>query len=30
VRDLNVQKTIDRIIFLRICEDCGTEDYGRL
>ena len=32
VRDLNyaVQKTIDRIIFLRICEDRGTEDYGRL
>jgi len=32
VRDLNfaVQKTIDRLIFLRICEDGGTEDYGRL
>ncbi|MBU2605330.1 MAG: N-6 DNA methylase [Alphaproteobacteria bacterium] len=32
VRDLNfsVQKTIDRIIFLRICEDRGSEDYGRL
>jgi hypothetical protein len=32
VRDLNyaVQKIIDRIIFLRICEDRGTEDYGRL
>ena len=32
VRDLNyaVQKTIDRIIFLRICEDRGIEDYGRL
>jgi len=32
VRDLNfaVQKTIDRIIFLRICEDRGTEDYKRL
>ncbi|HKK18474.1 MAG TPA: DNA methyltransferase, partial [Opitutales bacterium] len=32
VRDLNyaVQKTIDRLIFLRICEDRGTEDYGRL
>ncbi|MGJ3242831.1 MAG: type I restriction endonuclease, partial [Opitutales bacterium] len=31
VRDLNyaVQKTIDRLIFLRICEDRGTEDYGR-
>jgi len=25
-----VQKTIDRVIFLRICEDRGTEDYGRL
>lgn len=32
VRDLNyaVQKTIDRLIFLRICEDRGSEDYGRL
>jgi len=32
VRDLNfaVQKTIDRMIFLRICEDRGSEDYGRL
>ncbi len=32
VRDLNyaVQKTIDRIIFLRICEDRGSENYGRL
>ncbi len=31
-RDLNyaVQQTIDRIIFLRICEDRGLEDYGRL
>ncbi|KAA1173955.1 N-6 DNA methylase [Marinobacter salinexigens] len=31
-RDLNfaVQKTIDRIVFLRICEDRGTEDYKRL
>lgn len=31
-RDLNfaIQKIIDRIIFLRICEDRGTEDYGRL
>lgn len=31
-RDLNfvVQKTIDRIIFLRICEDRGMETYGRL
>ena len=32
VRDINyaVQKTIDRLIFLRMCEDRGTEDYGRL
>jgi hypothetical protein len=32
VRDLNfaVQKTIDRLVFLRICEDRGTQDYGRL
>ncbi|MEI6035594.1 MAG: N-6 DNA methylase [Verrucomicrobiae bacterium] len=32
VRDLNfaVQKTIDRLVFLRICEDRGTEDYARL
>ena len=31
-RELNfaIQKTIDRIIFLRICEDRGIEDYGRL
>lgn len=31
-RDLNftVQQTIDRIIFLRICEDRGIESYGRL
>ena len=31
-RDLNyaVQATIDRIIFLRICEDRGIEIYGRL
>ncbi|TVS16703.1 MAG: restriction endonuclease subunit M, partial [Planctomycetaceae bacterium] len=31
-RDLNfaVQKTIDRLIFLRICEDRGMETYGRL
>ena len=30
--DLNyaVQMTIDRIVFLRICEDRGIEDYGRL
>lgn len=25
-----VQKTIDRIVFLRICEDRGIEEYGRL
>ncbi|MBN1866490.1 N-6 DNA methylase [Candidatus Sumerlaeota bacterium] len=31
-RDLNyaVQQSIDRIVFLRICEDRGIEDYGRL
>jgi SAM-dependent methyltransferase len=31
-RELNycVQTTIDRIIFLRICEDRGIEDYGHL
>jgi hypothetical protein len=31
-RDINfaVQRTIDRIVFLRICEDRGVEDYGRL
>jgi hypothetical protein len=31
-RELNfaVQTTIDRVIFLRICEDRGIEDYGRL
>ena len=31
-RELNfsVQQTIDRIIFLRICEDRGIEEYGRL
>ncbi len=31
-RQLNtaVQGTIDRLIFLRICEDRGIEDYGRL
>src|SRR5262245_16554424 len=30
--DLNfaVQRTIDRIVFLRICEDRGVEEYGRL
>lgn len=32
VRDLNyaVQKIIDRIIFLRVCEDRGTEEYRKL
>ncbi|MBN1934640.1 MAG: restriction endonuclease subunit M, partial [Anaerolineae bacterium] len=32
VRELNraVQMTIDRLIFLRICEDRGIEPYGRL
>ncbi len=32
VRDLNfaVQRTIDRIIFLRMCEDRGIESYGQL
>ena len=31
-RDLNfaVQRTIDRIVFLRICEDRGVEPYGTL
>ncbi len=31
-RDINyaVQLTIDRIIFLRICEDRGIEDYGQM
>lgn len=31
-RNLNftVQQTIDRIVFLRICEDRGIEHYGRL
>lgn len=31
-RDINfsVQRVIDRIVFLRICEDRGIEDYGRL
>jgi hypothetical protein len=30
--DINfaVQRTIDRIVFLRICEDRGVEDYGQL
>ena len=32
VREINfaVQRTIDRIIFLRMCEDRGAEDYARL
>ncbi len=32
VRELNyaVQRTIDRIIFLRMCEDMGAEKYGQL
>lgn len=32
VQELNfsVQKIIDRIIFLRICEDRGIEEYGKL
>ncbi len=32
VHELNfaVQRTIDRIIFLRMCEDRGIEDYGQL
>ena len=32
VRELNhaVQRTVDRMIFLRICEDRGIENYGRL
>ena len=31
-RELNfaVQRTIDRLIFLRICEDRGIEHYGKL
>ncbi len=31
-REMNhaVQATIDRIVFLRICEDRGIEDYGQL
>ncbi len=31
-RELNfaVQQTIDRIVFLRICEDRGIENYGGL
>jgi hypothetical protein len=32
MRELNfaVQRTIDRLVFLRICEDRGIEPYGRL
>jgi len=32
VHELNfaIQHTIDRVIFLRICEDRGVENYGRL
>jgi hypothetical protein len=32
VRELNfaVQLTIDRIIFLRMCEDRGIEPYGQI
>jgi len=32
VREINyaIQKTVDRIIFLRICEDRGIEPYGQL
>jgi len=32
VREINfaVQKTVDRLIFLRICEDRGIESYGQL
>ncbi len=32
LQDLNesVQRIIDRVVFLRICEDRGIEDYGRL
>jgi predicted type IV restriction endonuclease len=32
VHELNfaVQRTIDRVIFLRMCEDRGIEEYGRL
>ncbi|MBI5560130.1 MAG: N-6 DNA methylase [Deltaproteobacteria bacterium] len=28
--NFSVQHTIDRVIFLRICEDRGIEDYGQL
>ncbi|MCD6328282.1 N-6 DNA methylase [bacterium] len=32
VREMNqaVQRTVDRILFLRMCEDRGVEKYGRL
>ncbi|MBN1592402.1 MAG: N-6 DNA methylase, partial [Candidatus Coatesbacteria bacterium] len=32
VREMNqaVQRTVDRILFLRMCEDRGIEQYGRL
>jgi type I restriction-modification system DNA methylase subunit len=30
VLNFSVQRTIDRIIFLRICEDRGIEPYGKL
>jgi len=32
VHELNfaVQRTVDRVIFLRMCEDRGIEEYGRL
>ncbi len=32
VKEINfaVQRTIDRILFLRMCEDRGIEDYGQL
>ena len=31
-RELNnaTQRTLDRIVFLRVCEDRGVEDYGKL
>lgn len=28
--NITVQQTIDRIVFLRMCEDRGIEEYGRL
>jgi len=32
IHDINfsIQQTIDRILFLRLCEDRGIEDYGQL